>query len=125
MKSIMFMYVPLMIALVLMVGEADAGYFCSDDLEPCYGSHDSDETPSVDCCNSMREATGNQFICLCNLVNSSDSILWMNFTQAPSLRRRCNLEDLNPSDCIGTHTIIISYVGPTLSKCLICDSKIY
>ena len=47
MKSIMFIYVPLMIALVFMVADADAQYSCYDDLDPCHGYEDWQSTEGV------------------------------------------------------------------------------
>ena len=101
--SIMLIYVPLMIALVLMVGDSDEEYSCYDDLYQCYDYVDSDMTPADDCCKSMREATANQFNCLCSL-NSSDKIIhWMNFTQPCSPQGRRRLEDLSTSNSTGIH----------------------
>ena len=107
---IMFMYVLLIIALMLIVADADLQYDCSADLLPCYDSLDSDITPATACCQSMREATANQFICLCSLNSSDKSISWMNFTQARQLRHRCYLEDLSPGNCIGMYTTILDYI---------------
>ncbi|KAJ7298106.1 hypothetical protein O6H91_Y016700 [Diphasiastrum complanatum] len=82
-------------------------------LVPCLGYvQGSDKNPSSDCCKGLTSVVDTSPVCLCQLINSgagADS--GINSTLALQLPSKCNLTNLDPSQCSGkiTHLWSLNY----------------
>ncbi|KAK7330718.1 hypothetical protein VNO77_24916 [Canavalia gladiata] len=95
-SSIIMCFAPLMVALVLMTGFADAQSnvpSCAQQLVPCVNYLTNSTNPPSTCCNPLRQTVANELPCLCNLFNTPGLLQNFNISinDALQLSRNCGI----------------------------------
>ncbi|KAG7586526.1 Protein kinase domain [Arabidopsis thaliana x Arabidopsis arenosa] len=101
MTTTMMIFTAAMVLVTVPAVEAQSE--CVSKIVPCFRFMDTTTKPSMDCCNSIKEAVEKDFSCLCTIYNTPGLLAQFNVTtdQALSLNRRCGV-NTDLSACSGS-----------------------